>query len=375
MKWWFFWTLSVMSVFGEDFTIQVDGVEDDVLVSLPEGHDSSKSWPSVFFYHGTNGRPSTTLMRAHTGEKDWIVVGMAYARRGTFQLTPVGMDEEVRVLKAVRAELQRRAGLDPARVYLAGQSKGGWVCGLLLQKERSLAGAAILLAGHMHALESVPKPLAKDTPVFIGVGRLDANYPFALKGLVFFRKLGAKVDMETWRGVGHSFPDWGSTGLKEWLALRLGREPDLDGLEEELGVIAKMENDFEKWWSLVEFSERPFVAESVAISLKGDTLREEMEKDPQIEREARILKESRRLLAKEIGKKTLQDLEEVVAGHARIAEKATDSPQGKVAAKDYERVGKILDYAREQSRGTQLRGAEVKPETEKRRIPMNPLVR
>ena len=34
--------------------------------------------------------------------------------------------------------------------------------------------------------------------------------------------------METWRGVGHSFPQVGSTGLKEWLALQVGREPDLE---------------------------------------------------------------------------------------------------------------------------------------------------
>lgn len=377
MKGLFFLFLSVISLLGEDFRLKVDGVEDEILVSLPEGHDASRSWPAVFYYHGTNGRPKTSLIRAHAGNEDWIVVGMGYAQRGTFQLTPAAMEAEVRVLKEVRAELQRRAGLDPARVYISGFSKGGWVTGLLLQKERSLAGGMILGAGHQHQLESETLPLTKDTPVYIGVGRDDLNYPAGLRALVFFRKLGAKVEMEAWRGTGHSFPRGGAKGLKDWLALRLGKEPDLDALEEELGAIVKMEDVFERWWNLVELSERPAVKASGVWALKVDALREEMEKEPEIQREVRILKESRRLLAKEIGKKTLKDLENVVAGYARIMESAAKSPQAVVAAKDYERAAEILDLAREEfgEPQPQPRKVEVKPETERRRIPANPLVR
>ena len=374
-----FWLLGLIPALGENLTLKIEGVDDDVLVSLPENHDPAKSWPAVFYYHGTGGQPSTRLIRAHTGNKDWIVVGMAYAQRGTFQLTPAGMDEEIRVLKEVRTQLQQRAGLDPTRVYVAGFSKGGWVSGLLLQKDRSLAGGAILGAGHRFQLETVPKPLTKDTPVFVGVGRLDGNYPFALKALVFFRKLGAKAEIETWRGIGHSFPDVGSTGLKEWLALRVGREPNLDELEEELGEINTVEDPFERWWSLIEFSERPFVAASPDFAIKVEESRKAMEEEPTIQREARILKESRRLLAKEIGKKTLPDLEQIVAGYARIAESAKGSPQGEVAAKDYKRTGEILTFAREEfaKQEAQRPEIEVKPETDtgRERFLKNPLVR
>ena len=379
MKWCLLWFLSLISAFGGNLGIRVEGVDDEVLVSLPEGHDPAKSWPAVFYYHGTGGQPTTRLIRAHTGKKDWIVVGMAYAQLGTFQLTPAGMDEEIRVFKEVRNQLQQKAGLDPTRVYVSGFSKGGWVSGLLLQKERSLAGGAILGAGHRFELEAVPKPLRKDTPVFIGVGRLDGNYPFSLKALVFFRKLGAKVEMETWRGTGHSFPTAGSTGLKEWLALQVGREPDVQSLEEELEVISNVEDPFESWWGLNEFSERPYVVESPSVMMKVDELRIAMEENAVIQREARILKESRRLLAKEIGKKTLPDLEEIVAGYARIAESAKGSPQGEVAAKDYKRTGEILDYAREQfgDQEVQRPKVEVKPETGsgRERFLRNPLVK
>ena len=144
-------------------------------------------------------------------------------------------------------------------------------------------------------------------------------------------------------------------------------------------MIATVEDPFERWWSLLEFSERPFVSASPDLAVKVDGMRKAMEEEPPIQREARILKESRRLLAKEIGKKTLPDLEGIVAGYARIAETAKNSPQGEVAAKDYQRVGEILDYAREEfgKPETQKPETEVKPETGRgrERSLRNPLVK
>ena len=346
-------------------------------MSLPENHDLAKTWPAVFYYHGTGGRPGTSLIRGHTGDDDWIVVGMGYRKRGTFQLTPAGMDAEVAVLKEVRTILQKRANLDPSQVYVSGFSKGGWVSGLLLQKERSLAGAAILGAGHLHQLETVPKPFKEGTPVFVGVGRLDQNYPFALKALVFYRKLGAQVELETWQGLGHAFPKAGSTGLKEWLALRLGRTGDEEELRVELSEILERKDDYQRWWNLEEFVDRPFVKAHPEVEAEVKAAILQQQELPAIAREARILKESRRLLGLEIGKKTLPMLEEIVAGYARIAEAAKESPQGELAAQDYERTSVILDLAREQfaKQERERKETPVRPPTERRTRPVNPLVR
>ena len=379
MRIWILLLFSAHFVFSEDFTLKIEGVEDEILVSLPKNHDSSRSWPAVFYYHGTNGRPRTRLIRGHAGDEDWIVVGMGYAKRGVFQLTPAGMDAEVAVLNEVKKQLEERANLDPERVYVSGFSKGGWVSGLLLQKEKSLAGGAILGAGHLHQLEAVPKPLRAGLPVFVGVGRYDRNSPSGLRALVFFRNLGAQVEMETWRGLEHRFPDWGSTGLKEWLRLRLGKEPEREALEAELAEIVALEDQFERWWSLVEFEERPFVKAVAEFEAQVEARRLELEKSKGLAREARILKESRRLLGKEIGKKTLQNLEEIVSGYARISEAAKGSPQGEVASKDYERVSEILDLARKEfgELEEQKRVREVKTPLSpgRRTVPRNPLVR
>lgn len=369
--------LAGLPLLAADFTLKLEGVEDEVLVSLPSNHDPAKSYPAIFYYHGTNGRPSTELLRGHTGGEDWIVVGMAYAQRGTFRLTPAGMDAEVAVFRKVKSELQTRAGLAPERVYVSGFSKGGWVSGLLLQKERSIAGAAILGAGHMHQLEAVPKPLREGTPVFVGVGRHDRNYPFGLKAVLFYRSLGADIQMEAWRGLEHQFPDYGSTGLKEWLALQNGQVPDEGALETELAAIQQLKG-FEKWWGLVEFAERPYVKAVSGLPEKVAQARALAEEEESLAREARILSTSRRLLGREIGKKSLKDLEEIVAGYAQIAESAGDSPQGPVAAKDYERVAEILDLAYQQQpqEPTPIAPAGKEPTgNERERIPMNPLVR
>ena len=146
-------------------------------------------------------------------------------------------------------------------------------------------------------------------------------------------------------------------------------------------MITKVEDPFEHWWSLNEFSERPFVVgESRPFWRKWMTLREAMEEEPSIQREARILKESRRLLAKEIGKKTLPDLESIVAGYARIAESAKDSPQGEVAAKDYQRTGRDSRLCARgiwQAGNSERPEVEVKPETGtgRERFLKNPLVK
>ena len=371
--------LSVITLGAKDFSLQIEGVEQEILVSVPKNHDVSQNWPAIFYYHGTNGSPHVRLMRSHAGEDDWIVVGMSYVQRGAFQLTPDGMAAEMRVLNEVRAQLKEKINLDQARVYVSGFSKGGWMSDLLLQKDRSLAGGAILGAGHLHQVEESVLPFSEKIPIFIGVGRHDGNYPFGLNAVLFFRKLGADPVMEAWPSLGHSMPRGGSRGLKEWLALQLGEKPDAASLARELEEVLAIESDFERWWELLAFSERPFVKVTEGWVEKAEARRLEVEKEPSLTREVRILKESRRLLGKELTKKTLQDFEAIAAGYARIVEHAGDSPQREIAQKDYERFGEILDLAQaqfaKQRQDQERREVEVKPETERRRIPRNPLVR
>lgn len=364
----------ILAARAED--MQVEGLAVPVEVSLPENHDPAKKWPAVFYYHGTGGHPSTKLIRQHTGPKDWMVVGMTYTFPAAFTQTPENIGKELVILRRVRDRLAKEQGLDPKRLYVSGFSQGGWMSGLFFQAERSLAGAVILGAGHMK--EAAPKtpPFAADTPLFIGVGRLDGNYPFALKARLFYGKLGASVNMETWGDLKHEFPTGGSPGLKEWFVLRNGGKPDADAFESEFAEIGKLQ-PLDQWWKLLELRERPSVTapgqpwkETVAQRIA------ELEQDPAVAREAKIFKRHRQLLADEINAVTLPELVKVNNAYVQLAQQAGASPQAALVVTDAQRVAKLLELNKDQA-PPPAAPKPVAPSFPKddRGIPRNPLVR
>jgi predicted esterase len=355
---------------------QVEGLPVPVELSLPENHDPAKKWPAVFYYHGTDGRPSTKLIRSHTGARDWIVVGMTYTRPGPFTDTPENLERELVILRRTRDGLAAKHGLDPKRLYVSGFSQGGWMSGLFFQAERSLAGAVILGAGHMREVTPKPPPFAAGTPVFLGVGRLDGTYPFALKARLFYGKRGAAVTMETWEGLKHEFPTGGSPGLKEWFVLRNGGKPDADAFETEFKEIGTL-SPRDQWWKLLESRERPSVTapgqpwkEAVARRIA------ELEQDPAVARESKIFKRHRQLLADEINAATLPDLVKVNNAYVQLAGQAGDSPQVELVIADAQRVAKLLETnkARAPQPEKPKPIAPVLPKQD-RGIPRNPLIR
>lgn len=368
------------TVLADEFRFALEGIEDEVIVSLPNNHKAGEKYPTVFYYHGTSGRPTTRLIRSHTGPEDWIVVGMPYAKRGVFELSPIGVENEVDIFRKVKERLERESGLDPARLYVSGFSKGGWFSGMLLQTDLQIAGAAILGAGHNYVLETVPTSLSPGTPVFVGVGRKDSNYIFGLKARTFFGKLGATVELEAWQGLGHDFPIAGSVGMKEWFALRNGKLPDEEKLQEEFDGILSRRTAFERWWALVEFGDRPYVQVAEGWREKVEAARLKIETiNSSIAREARILDLSRQSLAKETQVKTLSRLESIVTGFKQIVDSGGDSPQVEVASYDLERATAILAAAREQFAASEAQRKEVEVGggfgNGRRRVPRSPLVR
>lgn len=359
--------------------MKVEGLPQPIELSLPANHDPAKSWPTVFFYHGTGGHPTTQMIRQHTGPKDWIVVGMGYTKPGPFTYTPENLQRELTILRRVRDELAKTKGADPKRLYVSGFSMGGWMSGMFLQAEPSLAGAAILGGGHMHEVKPKPGALPAQTPVFLGVGRNDGVYPFALKAKLFFGGLGADVRMETWEGLGHEFPKGGSPGLKEWFALRDGAAPDNDAVEKEYQQITRQE-PLAQWKALLEFRERPFVnAPGQAWPETIKTKLAELEKDPAVLDEAKTYRRHRQLLASEVKAVTLPDLEKVGEGYAVLVLEAGNGSQTALIAADKKRVDGLLESFRAQSaqrKQQQPKPIEV-PKSPKadRGIPRNPLVK
>ena len=65
-----------------------------VQVVLPENYSPERKWPAVFYYHATGGKPTTSVMQAHTRNRDWIVVGMTYTKEGSLPATAEYLEKE-----------------------------------------------------------------------------------------------------------------------------------------------------------------------------------------------------------------------------------------------------------------------------------------
>ena len=248
---------------------------------------------------------------------------------------------------------------------------------MIFQADRSMAGAAILGAGHMYEVSQKPAPFRPDTPLFIGVGRLDGNYPFGLKARLFYNKLGVTTRMETWEKQGHAFPKEGSPGLKEWFALRNGGAPDSAALEAEYAKMVKLA-PLAQWRALLEFRERPYV--NVPGQTWPETIKTklaELEAMPEVVEEAKAYKRHRQLLADEIQAETLTDLAKVQKGYEALVPEAGNGEEVGLIVEDLKRVTGLMERFEAQKAEREAQQKEVQPQMPKsdRGIPRNPVVR
>ena len=382
MKSIIFLLLFALPSWGEVFEMKIDNLAHPIKISLPENFDAKKKHPAILYYHGTNGRPDTRLIRQHTGNENWIVVGMTYYQQGQATLDNAHFSRELSLYHLVRKHLFTKYRLDPNHIYVSGFSKGGWMTDLLLQQEPSVRGGAIMGAGHLF---KSPKPLARynsKKPVFIGIGRHDGNYPFALNAVVHHRSMGARTDMETWETLGHSFPPDGSPALKQWLDL-------LTATPENAQKKATQECDtlfqdalsldpLPQWDALRHLRDLPYA------KVLGKDFRAKIDsqistltaKDP-VKTEAAALKAHRRLLATEMKGHTVQGLRKLVGSYALLAGKYSGTREAKLIIADHDRCAALLKKAEALPQATPKKNP-VRPSpspSPRPTIPVNPLVR
>ncbi len=362
-----------------------------VIISLPDGYDptdATKKYPTFFYYHGTSGRPTTTLIRRHTGYDDWLVIGMTYHQKGKFTLSEELLDQEISYYHQARNLLIKKYHADPKRTFVGGFSKGGWHANFLLQTEPTVAGGVIMGGGHLHP---APRPLKRyrsKKPVFIGVGRLDGNYPFSLNALLRHRQLGGTPNIEVWDDLGHDFPRDGSVALAQWLRMRVKSASEL--APEALANFSKASREIErssplkKWDSLQKMKRSPYAA-LMTDQWRADlnTRIAALEKKEPVKTEAHLLSLHRRLLMKEIKKNTLTTLREVSHAYLDLAGRHKESRQAKLFLRDHERTAALIAHFekqdRERARNTPKPEPVDPPEKVvpdiRRNFPVNPLNR
>ena len=376
-------TLSLLAN-ARNFEVEVPGLPYPVKVSLPQNHKPGKKHHTIFYYHGTSGRPTTSLIRTHTGPNDWIVVGMTYRQKGTFTLNAETWKAEREAYHSVRMIMVEKYDTNPDHLYLAGFSKGGWHTNLMLQSEPTVCGGIIMGAGHLHFAPTLLKKYGTKKPVHIGIGRSDGNYTFALNALLYHRKLGGNPTLEIWPTLGHDFPDNGSSALTQWLQMRLhpsGKlEPSATRELDKLILEAATQEPLDHWDRLRKIEQMPY------FQLMTKPWREELakkrssiESDPEIKIEAKLFAQHRRLLHKEITNNTLSSLKEVNLSYLNLSSKHPKTRQGKLLEEDFVRTEKLLKHFEEQEKLRPKKPKPLEQETEapdfRRRIPGSPLIR
>jgi predicted esterase len=317
-------------------------------VFLPENWTPDRQWPALFFYPWTGGKADIEMMRQHTAGRDFIIVGMPNRDDKAFTYTVEAFAQEQLALREMRDQLVREVHLDPARVFVAGFSKGGWLAGLLLAHEPGLAGGCVMGAGWLEHQHEPPRKFATPVYLYIGDGQLDGNFPPALRASQEFAKLGARVTFDVWPETAHAVPPGGADGLRQWLALIArgaeARDDAAKWAEPEFARILDVQDPVAQWYEWRRFAQRPFTrALGEEWTRKAAAKIAELERQPAVAAEAELDRELSAIHQREIQDMKVTTLEAVGPRYEALAQKAPNTPAGKLAARDAARIQKLWE--------------------------------
>ncbi len=211
-------------VAGEEVRVDVDNEDiggDHFVVYVPSDYNDERDWPVIFCYHGQSGQPTTWPMRQAIRGKGFIVIGMGYVptkqrmSRGEYMNL---LKREKRSVLEVKKYVGEHLKIDERRLFVSGFSKGGWHSANMVEASpKGWAGAVIFAAGRRGIVQPASKKAFRGKPIYIGAGENDVNMKAAKKAAAYYRRLGAEVTFEEFKGEGHGFDPSGSETLYNWV--------------------------------------------------------------------------------------------------------------------------------------------------------------
>ena len=168
---------------GKAVHVKIPGtktVDEHFVVYVPADYTADESWPTIFWFHGLNGRPTVDLIRRITDGKHFVLVGVAYHMRGM-----EGYDHykrDIENLKIIVPYLERSLKLQRGLFFVGGFSKGAFYADrMMCASPRTWAGA-LLLGGGKDSVSARDHAALRGKPVFIGCGDQDVHLKSAEKG-------------------------------------------------------------------------------------------------------------------------------------------------------------------------------------------------
>jgi predicted peptidase len=195
---------------------------------IPKGYDPAKRYPIVLWLHGSGGVGSDNRKQisqaSTTGTHTWTRPENQ-AKYPAFVLAPQcpsgkswNAPEVLDAVQEILAAVQREFSIDNRRLYVAGQSMGGYGTWAMIARRPGMFAAAVPLCGGGNVMDA---PSIMKTPVWAFHGAADRTVSVweSRKMIDAIRKAGGTPRYTEYPGVGHEV--WIKTfkepGLLDWV--------------------------------------------------------------------------------------------------------------------------------------------------------------
>ncbi len=201
---------------------------------VPEGYKAKKKYPLILWLHGAAGRGTDNLKQITQGnavaarafistavQKKWpaLVLAPQCPEGRVWANVQAGeMNPDLRLALEVLDAVRKQYNIDPDRVYVAGQSMGGFATWDLLARLPERFAAALPLCGRANA--SAAKNM-KRVAIWAFHGEADETVPVtgSRDAITAIRAAGGEPKYSEYPGVGHNVWDkaFAEPDLFSWL--------------------------------------------------------------------------------------------------------------------------------------------------------------
>lgn len=184
----------------------------------PRNYDRKKKYPLVLYLHGGGGRGADNLKQIEGGNgylidlftgnetqtryPSFVVAPQSPVQEGWIEYDSITPTRQLRLVYEMIGELQRTYNIDAARLYVAGQSMGGFGTFAIISEHPKLFAAGVPLCGGGD--ESKVARLV-NTPIWAFHGAKDEAVPVARSRNIVaaIRKAGGKAKFTEYGDVDH----------------------------------------------------------------------------------------------------------------------------------------------------------------------------
>jgi predicted peptidase len=192
---------------------------------IPAGYDAARKYPLVIWLHGAGSVGNDNFKQISgaslRGTHTWTAPEVQ-AKYASFVLAPQsrlgGWSADFQLVLELLDSLEKEFSIDSSRIYLAGQSMGGFGTWYFITTRPDLFAAAIPLCGggdpsRANAIKSIP--------IWAFHGEADPTVPVneSRKMIAAIQQSGGTPRYTEYKGVGHEvwFKAFQEKGLVDWL--------------------------------------------------------------------------------------------------------------------------------------------------------------